>query len=336
MNCYDVYFYSKVNNGRMVVEVCSNSSAGAIDQIRARFPDASNITFAQKQISTAGASLRSEAAANQARCEQDRRDRDAKQRQMEADALARNVPSSSPVIHNNTTVINNSSPAPKQSNVMPFLEGAAVGYLAAKATSQPEVVIVDRPVEDDPQVYNPYNGQTCRASTLRRLREEEEETRDVDNPLNLYLNARQRSFEQLSKHCWEAFQNDINAVIDVTPFVVLWSGKDPFNQWPGTVAAAREELEASVEAIRSRMVDRREAILAGAKSEIEIIQFQERKLLKPTLKEYGEELAAERPSVLEALWSSLKPSDRILLPIGGIIIAISLVIFGILYLCGFP
>jgi hypothetical protein len=53
MNWYDVNFYSKINGSWMTLEIHSNAQAGAKQQIKALFPDASSITFKQKQQSDA-------------------------------------------------------------------------------------------------------------------------------------------------------------------------------------------------------------------------------------------------------------------------------------------
>jgi hypothetical protein len=53
MNYYKVNFYSKLNAGWADVEVSVGTSAGAIAQIRALYPDASAITTCQLSRSSA-------------------------------------------------------------------------------------------------------------------------------------------------------------------------------------------------------------------------------------------------------------------------------------------
>jgi|SRR5271165_920427 len=61
MNHYNVNFSSKLNAGWFDVEAPSNTSAGAIAQVRALYPDASAISFHQLSRSSA------QTAANESR-----------------------------------------------------------------------------------------------------------------------------------------------------------------------------------------------------------------------------------------------------------------------------
>jgi hypothetical protein len=61
-----------------------------------------------------------------------------------------------------------------------------------------------------------------------------------------FLAARQRSYEKLSAHCHDTWSEDVNAKIDVRPFIVLFG--DSYTD-------ALNAMEAAVEDHRSRFIE---------------------------------------------------------------------------------
>ena len=167
MNYYSVYFCSK-NTGPRTIEIEARSDTDARAQINARFPGVTNMSTIQLQQSSSQkaadeARRKAEYNATQARFKQEDADRAAHQRQMKQDARdrqarqeannradqarrdqerrdeqARQDRERQERQHRETL---NAIKSNKSSGVLPFVAGAALGYVAGRNT-QPDAVVV--------------------------------------------------------------------------------------------------------------------------------------------------------------------------------------------------
>jgi hypothetical protein len=167
---------------------------------------------------------------------------------------------SRPTVIQNTTIINNPAPEKKVSDAWPFVAGVAVGALATATLSEPEPEIV--------LVQESYDRiRRERAEKLERQERIDRATREFEakgepSLFSCYSAAVARKREKLSAHCHNTWLKDIDAAIDVTPFIVLGPDNKSFKDH-------RSELEASVEIHRERM-RRHLALKATGASALEI------------------------------------------------------------------
>jgi hypothetical protein len=221
-------------------------------------------------------------------------------------------------LHKSKTV---TASAPKESNLMPFLAGAAVGALVAKVTAPQPTILVTEPSYED-RIRLEREEAQAREDRIERAnrKADEAEAREKRRWNSLTPEEQEAEFratwhnKQVKQQrarayslTWDALGKDINARLDLSHL----SG--PFEWSGGRVLLPAEELVAIVEGVRTKMRDEQERAaeekrraIARAVVEEEAAAHPIRTAIRTTwIKLEGEEMYRLQCAVFPILFSFL-------------------------------